>query len=164
MSGLGRTRNRCVGLPIHNGMSTWDERFGSDPSTHSQRRIPEDLNDLCFRIVGAAIEVHRALGPGFLEATYEEAMAIELGLRQLPFERQVPMPILYKGRVVNEHRLDMIIDCRVVLELKAIASLEAVHAAQVLAYLKAAGHQVGLLINFNVPILKNGIRRLLWDL
>lgn len=74
------------------------------------------------------------------------------------------MPILYKGRVVNEHRLDMIIDCRVVLELKAIASLEAVHAAQVLAYLKAAGHQVGLLINFNVPILKNGIRRLLWDL
>jgi len=130
----------------------------------ARRQIPDHYNTLCQRTIGAAIEVHRHLGPGFLESAYEEALAIELQARGIEFERQVPMPVIYKGHTVAEHRIDLIVEGMLVVELKTVDSLHSVHLAQVLAYLKAGAFQVGLLINFNVPILKQGIRRLLWDL
>lgn len=129
-----------------------------------RRQIPEHLNRLCERTIGAAIEVHRHLGPGFLEAAYEEALTIELGLRSLVFDRQAALPVVYKGRVVADQRVDLIVEGVLVLELKAVESLLPIHGAQLLSYLKAGAFQVGLLVNFNVPLLKDGIRRLLWDL
>jgi len=112
-------------------------------------------------IIGAALEVHRVLGPGFLEAVYAEAMAVELGLRRVRFERQRPIGLLYKGRPVGEGRLDFLVDNALVLELKAVEKLLPIHQAQVLSYLKSTGCQLGLLINFNERLLRDGIRRVI---
>ena len=100
------------------------------------------------------------LGPGFLESVYEEALCAELRLRGIPFVRQLVVPIRYKGQVVGEGRLDLLIDSLLVVELKAVEALAQIHAVQLLSYLKATGHTLGLLINFNVPILKHGIKRI----
>jgi len=128
----------------------------------TQRSEPrEEINQWTSSIIGAAIEVHRGLGPGFLESIYEEAMAVELALRGHLIRRQVRLPIEYKGTVVGEHRLDMLLEDEVVVELKAVEAIMPVHLAQLHSYLKAGAFEVGLLINFNVPILKNGIRRIL---
>ena len=129
-----------------------------------RKQIPERLNALCKGTIGAAIEVHRHLGPGYLESAYEEALAVELGLRSIRFERQVRVPVVYKNLVVAEQRVDLIVEGEIVVELKAVETLLPIHAAQLLSYLKAGAFQVGLLVNFNVPLLKQGIRRLLWDL
>ncbi|HUS30351.1 MAG TPA: GxxExxY protein [Kofleriaceae bacterium] len=153
-------------------MRTWSSRLGSieqGDTKHTEIKdqgitIPAALEQVCFATIGTAIEVHRELGPGFLESVYEEAMAIELATRSIRFERQVAVPVMYKGHVVANHRLDLLIDSCVIVELKAVTALEPVHAAQVISYLKATGVQVGLLVNFNVPLLKNGIRRFVWDL
>ena len=126
--------------------------------------VDHPINPVSSRTIGAAIEVHRHLGPGFLEAAYEEALTVELGLRSLWFDRQAALPVIYKGRVIADQRVDLIVEGVLVLELKAVESLLPIHAAQLLSYLKAGAFQVGLLINFNVPLLKDGIRRLLWDL
>jgi GxxExxY protein len=113
-------------------------------------------------IVGAAIEVHRALGPGLLESVYEECLAMELGLRGIAYARQQPVPLNYKGqRVGTDLRIDLVVNDRVVVELKAVEKLLPVHEAQILTYLRLTQKQIGLLINFNVPLLKDGIRRFL---
>lgn len=120
----------------------------------------DEVDSLAYAVIGAAIEVHRRLGPGFLESAYEHALCAELALRGISFERQVAVPIEYKGRLIGESKIDLIVAERLVVELKAIERLAPVHRAQVISYLKATGCQVGLLINFNVPILALGIKRL----
>jgi GxxExxY protein len=118
------------------------------------------LNELTEIVIGCAIEVHRALGPGLLESTYEMCLCRELSLRNIPFERQKPIPVIYKGVKLDcGYRADVVVDGSVLVEIKAIDSLLPVHEAQLLSYLKLGGWKVGLLINFNVELLKHGIRR-----
>ena len=113
-------------------------------------------------IIGAAIEVHRALGPGLLESIYEECLAEELGLRKLSYERQHAVPLVYKGRCLGaDLRVDLLVNDLVVVELKAIERILPIHAAQVVTYLRLTQKPCGLLINFNVPLLKDGVRRYL---
>jgi GxxExxY protein len=120
----------------------------------------EDLDLLAHAVIGAAIEVHRRLGPGFLESVYDRALSIELQVRGISFERQVPVPIEYKGRLVGESVLDLIVAERLVVELKAVDRVLRLHKAQVVSYLKASGCRLGLLLNFKVPVLVEGIRRI----
>jgi GxxExxY protein len=117
-------------------------------------------NELTEAIISAAIEVHRTLGPGLLESAYLACMKQELSLRGIPYAAEVPLPVVYKGEQLDcGYRLDLLVDNRVVVELKAIDALEAVHDAQIITYLRLGSWNVGLLINFNVPVLKNGILR-----
>ncbi len=102
----------------------------------------------------------RLLGPGYLESVYEQALAIELELRNIPFERQKPIRVNYKGREVGEGRLDLLVGSSLIVELKAVDSLAPIHTAQVMSYLKTTHYPIGLLINFNVPVLKTGIKRI----
>ncbi|MEN8198601.1 MAG: GxxExxY protein [Thermodesulfobacteriota bacterium] len=119
------------------------------------------MKKLTEEIIGAAIEVHRAIGPGLLESSYEQCLCHELKIRGIPFQRQVSLPVEYKGVTLSSgYRLDMLVDKKVVVELKAVERLIPVHDAQMLTYLKLGGWPIGLLINFNVPTLKNGIKRL----
>jgi GxxExxY protein len=118
-----------------------------------------DKDELTERIIGAAIEVHRVLGPGLLESIYEEALAIELELRGIPFQRQVEIDVHYKNHAIKGQRLDLLIGGEVVVELKSVASLPDVALAQVLSYLRAAGLKRGLLINFGNPRLIDGVKR-----
>jgi GxxExxY protein len=111
-------------------------------------------------IIGAAIEVHKELGPGLLESAYEECLCHELSVRHLPFKRQVPLPILYKNVKLDcGYRIDIIVGNSVLLELKSLENILPVHEAQLITYLKLSKLPVGLLINFNVPLLKDGIIR-----
>ncbi len=112
-------------------------------------------------VIGAAIEVHRSLGPGYLESVYEQALAVELKLRDVPFQRQVQFALNYKGHAIGEGRLDFLVDNRLVVELKAVDALSALHLAQALSYLKATGHHLALVINFNVPKLAGGLKRVI---
>jgi GxxExxY protein len=114
---------------------------------------------LTERIIGCAIEVHRELGPGLLESTYEAAMRVELAHAGLPFRCQIPVPVIYKGELIGEHRLDLLVEDEVVVELKTVQRLEPVFDAQMLTYLRVTGKRVGLLINFHCRLLKDGIRR-----
>jgi len=119
--------------------------------------IEEQLTET---IIGAAIEVHRELGPGLLESAYEECFCHELHFRGLNFQRQVDLPIAYKGLKLDcGYRLDVVVENSVVIELKAIEQIRPIHHAQLLTYLRLSGRTVGLLINFNVAVLKNGIVR-----
>lgn len=118
------------------------------------------MKEITEKIIGAAIEVHKTIGPGLLESAYEECLGYEMGLRGLDFERQVPLPVAYKGVTLDcGYRLDFLVEKAVVLELKAIDALQPIHEAQVLTYLKLGGWTLGLLINFNVPLLRDGIKR-----
>ena len=120
-----------------------------------------DTSKLTGDVIGAAIEVHKILGPGLLESAYEECLCHELGLRAIRFERQKELPIEYKGITLDcGYRLDVVVENKLILELKAVDALEPIHEAQLLTYLKLTGIPLGLLINFNVPVLKEGIRRL----
>jgi GxxExxY protein len=120
----------------------------------------EEINELTKVIIGAAIEVHRTLGPGLLESAYEACLSYELAQRGLRFERQKPLSVVYKGINLDiGYRLDLLIEDQVVVEVKAVDELAPIHHAQLLSYLKLSGYKVGLLINFNVQILKNGLRR-----
>lgn len=122
----------------------------------------EEINKLTGEIIGAAIEVHRALGPGLLESAYEECLCRELEIREIVFERQKELPIQYKGAKLDcGYRLDVVVANTVILEFKACEKLEPIHEAQLLTYLKLSGVKVGLLINFNVPVLTSGIRRII---
>jgi len=115
---------------------------------------------LTEKVIGAAIEVHRHLGPGMLESAYEACLTQELVNAGLLVERQKVLPIVYKGQRVDVgYRLDLVVERSLILELKAVERLDRVHLSQMLSYLKLSGHQLGLLINFNVPQLKEGIRR-----
>ncbi len=119
-----------------------------------------DLNEVTERVIGAAIEVHKHLGPGLLESAYEECLCHEMSLRQIPFERQRALPIEYKGIKLDcGYRLDLLVENVVVVEVKAVTILQGIHEAQLLSYLKLGGWKIGLLLNFNVPVLKDGIRR-----
>ncbi|MDX2168055.1 MAG: GxxExxY protein [Deltaproteobacteria bacterium] len=112
-------------------------------------------------IIGGAIEVHRALGPGLLESVYEECLAMELKLRGMRFERQRPVTLEYKGhRLGVDLRIDLLVEDLVIVELKAVEKLSPIHDAQLLTYLRLTHRSLGLLINFNVPLLKDGLRRL----
>jgi GxxExxY protein len=112
------------------------------------------------KLIGAAIEVHRHLGPGLLEEAYEECLCRELELRGIPFDNQLPVDIEYKGRIIpRAYRIDILVANLVVVELKAVEALAPVHEAQLLTYLRLTKRWLGLLINFNVPVLKDGIRR-----
>ena len=111
-------------------------------------------------MIGCAIEVHRELGPGLLESTYEQCLAHELSLKSIPFELQKAMPVDYKGVQIHcGYRLDLLVNGNIVVELKAVAAIEPIHEAQLLTYLKLARVKAGLLINFNVRLLKDGIQR-----
>jgi len=124
-----------------------------------------DINGLSREIIGAAIEVHRALGSGLLESAYEECLARELRLRQIPFERQKALPVNYKGlRLECGYRLDLTVADEIIVEVKAVDSLLPVHLAQLMTYLKLGGWNLGLLINFHVPVLKQGIKRVVLGL
>jgi GxxExxY protein len=120
----------------------------------------EELNRLTHAVIGAAIEVHRLLGPGFLESIYEEALCIELQIKEIPFVRQIGVGLSYKGRRISDARIDLLVDTRVVVELKAVERILPIHAAQVLSYLRATRISVGLLINFNVASLHHGVSRI----
>ncbi len=111
-----------------------------------------ELNRLTHEIIGAAIEVHRVLGPGLLEALYEEALCVELTLRRVPFTRQQQIDLSYKGHSIGKGRLDLLVDNTVVVELKSLEKLLDVHAAQMVSYLRTTGYHFGLLINFNVAV------------
>jgi GxxExxY protein len=112
------------------------------------------------QVIAAMIAVHRELGPGLLESAYEACLCRELELRGFGFQRQVPLPILYRGRSVDcAYRIDLLVDRRILIEIKAVEELMPVHAAQVLTYLKLAGVPIGLLVNFNVRVLRDGLRR-----
>lgn len=120
----------------------------------------ERLNQITEGIIGAAIQVHRALGPGLLESAYEACLAFELNKRGLEAEQQKPQPLVYEGVKLDcGYRIDLLIERSVVIEVKSIDKLAPIHEAQILSYLKLSGCKVGLLINFNVTVLKEGIRR-----
>lgn len=119
--------------------------------------LPE--NAITERIIKCAIEVHRQLGPGLLESVYEEALAIECELEGLHVTRQMKIPVQYKGRAIGEYRLDLLIENLVIVEIKSVERYDPVFEAQILTYLKITGKKVGLLINFNSRLVKDGIRR-----
>ena len=120
-----------------------------------------EKDPLTGKIIGFAIEVHRILGPGLLESAYEECLAYEFTQARLSFKRQDPLPVVYKGIKLDcGYKIDMICAESVVLELKTVATLMPIHSAQLLTYLKLSGYRTGLLINFNTPVLKDGIKRM----
>ena len=117
--------------------------------------------ELASQVIGAAIEVHRAIGPGLLESVYEECLARELALKGLPFEQQVPLPVEYKGVKLDcGYRLDLVVDGLLIVEIKSVIEIEPIHTAQLLTYLRLMGRRLGLLLNFNVPVMKDGIGRI----
>ena len=128
---------------------------------NQQERIEPDsqLNELTHSVIGAAIEVHKQLGPGFLEGFYEEALCLELEAKAIPFQKQFPIQIAYKAKLIGEGRVDLLVAQQLIVELQAVESFHPVHTAQVISYLKATGLPLGLLINFNVAVLKDGIKR-----
>ena len=121
----------------------------------------ENLNKITEKIIGCAIEVHRNLGPGLLESIYESALCYELNEKDVICKKQVNIPIIYKGLSLGEYRIDLLVENEIIVELKAVDKIEPVFEAQLLTYLKVTGKRLGLLINFNVPILKNGIKRII---
>jgi GxxExxY protein len=129
-----------------------NKRHGWAGSLHSE---------LTSRIIGAAIEVHKHVGPGQLEALYQRALACELRRCGIAFRAQAPIPMLYKGEAIGDYFADFVVEEKLIVELKAVDALRPVHTAQVLSYLRGAKLELGLLINFNVPVLKYGLRRLI---
>ena len=118
------------------------------------------VNEITEAVIGAAIEVHRALGPGLLESAYIQCLCYELTLRKLPFELELPLPVVYKGFKLDcGYRVDMVVVSTVVVEVKAVEHIVPVHEAQLLTYLRLGAWKAGLLINFNVPLLRDGIVR-----
>lgn len=122
-------------------------------------KMDAKVEEMANRVIGAAIEIHRHLGPGFLESVYEEATAIELSLREIPFTRQSAFSVEYKGHAVGASRLDLLVGECFPVELKAVEALAPIHTAQALSYLKATKLRLAPLINFNVSVLKDGIKR-----
>jgi GxxExxY protein len=120
-----------------------------------------DINELSNTIIGAAIEVHKTLGPGLLESIYEECLGLELELRGLSFERQKPLLVTYKGKHLQcVYRLDLVVEKQIIIELKSCENIEPIHKAQLLTYLKLSDLRLGLLLNFNVPLMRDGITRI----
>ncbi len=123
--------------------------------------VAGDVNELSRRVIGCVIEVHRHLGPGLLESAYEDCLCHELSLEGIVHERQVPLPIAYKGlSVAGAYRIDLVVEGQIVVEIKAADRLMQAHEAQLLTYLRLSGMRLGLLLNFNHAVLKDGIKRL----
>ncbi len=121
----------------------------------------ERANALSYDVIGAAIEVHKELGPGLLESAYEECLCYELMLRGIGIERQVPLPVEYKGLKLDcGYRIDLLVSDLIVVELKSVSKIEPIHEAQLLTYLRFKGAWLGMVINFNVPLLQKGIKRI----
>ena len=128
-------------------------------------RMIKEEDRLSKEIIGAAIEVHRHLGPGMLESAYEKCLCKELEIRNIEFEKQKPLAVVYKGITLDcGYKLDVVVEGKVILELKSVNKFEAIHDAQLLTYLKIADLKLGILINFNVPVLKDGIKRIVNNL
>ncbi len=120
----------------------------------------KEFDAISRRVIGLAVEVHKALGPGLLESAYEQCLAHELELNEIPFRRQVPVPVVYKGMKLDcAYRLDLVVADALVLEIKAVEKLLPVHGAQLLTYLKLTGIRAGLLLNFNSEVLRDGMKR-----
>ncbi len=119
----------------------------------------QEVDALAHQLIGAAIAVHRELGPGFVESIYERALAIELTHRQIPFSQQAVQQIFYRQEIVGEHRVDLIVGGRLLVELKAVDAISNQHLAQMLSYLRATEMELGLILNFHAAVLKEGIRR-----
>jgi GxxExxY protein len=126
---------------------------------HAREKVGEAGADLTERIIGCAIEVHRQLGPGLLESTYESALCLEMAGSGLKFECQKAVPIYYKEQIIGEYRVDLLVENAVVVEVKSVERFDPIFQAQVLTYLRATGKRLGLLINFNSRLLKDGVRR-----
>ena len=124
-----------------------------------------DINALSSKIIAAAIEVHKALGPGLLESAYEECLCHELGLHAILFERQKPLDLEYKGRNLScGYRLDIVVENQIIIEMKSCEKIEPIHRAQLLTYLKLSGLHLGLILNFNNVVMKDGIVRIVNEL
>ena len=121
----------------------------------------EKLNHITEKIIACAIEVHKHLGPGLLESLYEKALCYEFKLNKIPFKNQLVVPITYKGQKLGEHRLDFLIEEQIIIELTAVDRQDPVFQAQLLSYLKITNNRLGLLINFNVPVLHKGVKRII---
>ena len=130
------------------------------PRRHGDAEL-KDVNSITESIIGCAIEVHRELGPGLLERAYEEALCVEFGLKRLEYLRQVTLPLEYKGTSIGHYRLDLLVEDTVVVEIKSVERHDPVFEAQVLTYLRLSKKPVGLLLNFNSRLMKNGIKRLI---
>src|ERR1051325_6290533 len=144
-------------LSVNSVPLSWNSPNGD---SHKMKRTTAELNRIRGHVIGAAIEVHRQLGPALLESSYRECLCRELLLRGTPFEREKPLPLEYKGVHLGcGYRLDLLVAGSVVVEVKAIETLAPIHEAQLLTYLRIGGWRLGLLINFNVSVLKTGIRR-----
>lgn len=128
-------------------------------------RLVQEVNKTTEVVIGAAIEVHKHLGPGLLESAYEECLCHELSLRNIAFKRQVPLPVVYKGTKLDcGYRIDLLVNDEVIVELKAVESISPIHEAQALTYMRLGNWKVGLILNFNVPILVKGVKRLVLGL
>lgn len=125
------------------------------------KELNQATNDLSYKIIGAAIEVHRNLGPGLLENVYEDALCIEFEDRRISFERQKDVDITYKGRPIGNMRLDILVNNLIIVELKSVERLMGIHEAQLMTYLKITEKRLGLLINFNTRVLKTGLKRII---
>jgi len=121
----------------------------------------DEVDRVAYAVIGAAIEVHKELGPGHLESFYEEALCVELGLRGMRYQRQAPVAMSDKGHPIGSGRIDLIVEDLLIVEIKACEDLAPIHTAQLIAYLKITHKKLGLLINFNVPHLRQGIRRII---
>ncbi len=128
--------------------------------TRISSTLPDDVEAVATEVIGAAIEVHRALGPGFLERIYLEALCLELSARRIAFERERPIAVTYRGVDIAGQRLDLLVEGVLIIELKAVARPDPIHESKVTSYLRATGLRLGLLINFNEKLLKAGVRRI----
>ncbi len=125
------------------------------------KELEQEVESLVHTVIGAAIEVHKVLGPGYLESVYESALCIELEKRNIAFSRQHKVAVNYKGKEIGEGRLDLFVENKVIVELKTVDSLLPIHKAQVISYLKTTGAQIALLINFNTVVLTQGLQRII---
>ena len=132
-----------------------------DFRARDESRVDERTEQLAERVIGAAIEVHKQLGPGLPETSYRKALCREFDLRGIPYAAEVPFPIMYKGEEVGRGQIDILVDSVLIIELKAVESLSPIHRAQVVTYLQITKLKLALLINFNVTILKDGTKRVI---
>jgi GxxExxY protein len=136
--------------------------YDDEPTPYENLPEPsEKLNELSRLVIGAAIEVHRQLGPGLPEEAYQRAMEIEFGIRQIPFERQKVVEIVYKGVLVAKGKIDLLVGGLLVVEIKSVESIGPVHRLQIASYMRIINQSLGLLLNFNVAVMKDGIRRVI---
>jgi len=133
-----------------------------NPNSMKYEPIPAATERIASDVIGAAIEVHRCLGPGFLEKIYEEALCVELSARKVPFERQKSVAVVYKGISISGQRIDLVVGRCLIAEIKAASALHAIHEAKLLSYLKTTGLRIGLLLNFHEQTLKEGLKRIVY--